>query len=362
MEKLKAYYQQYEHLAAPFFFIGGFLLDVFTLGRVDDASNIIIFILYLTVSFVVFLMDLKVLNFSHEGHKENHPLRLIHTYQDEIFHFAQGALLSAFTLFFFKSASLSSSLLFMIVMTALLFINELPFIQKLGPLFKAILLSLNLFSFTLVYIPLIIGQVGTLVFLLSCTVYLILVGCVFYLLLRRELTLDFLKKIWLGPSLLLMLFFIFLRLFSLVPPVPLSLETAGIYHGVEKKYPEYVLTYQREWWRFWNSSDEYFRFKPEEKIYFFTRIFAPGGFKDTVYVHWQTYLDGQWKTSDRIPLIISGGRTEGFRGYTYKSNYQAGEWRILVETKSGLEIGRLNFEVAPAVEGQELPIKVITDR
>ena len=50
-------------------------------------------------------------------------------------------------------------------------------------------------------------------------------------------------------------------------------------------------------------------------------------------------------TSDRIRIDITGGRQEGFRGYTYKQNYASGEWQMRVETQDGRELGRIYFEV-----------------
>ena len=55
--------------------------------------------------------------------------------------------------------------------------------------------------------------------------------------------------------------------------------------------------------------------------------------------------------TDRIVLPIRGGRALGFRGYTYKENYQSGRWRVFVETEDGREIGRQSFWIQK-VNGQ----------
>lgn len=359
MEKVIQFYQRYEHLASPAFFVFGFLLDIFTLGRIDETTNIILFLVYGFCAVFIFLWELEL--FSLDTTKT--PLKQIHEYRDEIFHFSLGALLSAFTLFYFKSASLATSLVFLVFMFALLLLNELPAIQKKGPLFKGILLQVILFSFLLVYIPLIAGQVGTLIFAVVCLAYLIFLAGGSWFLQRLKVDPLIFKNCWLYPGVIILTSMIILRTFGLMPPVPLSLEKAGIYHKVEKRYPFYNLYHEKEWWRFWNNSDEYFRAAPGDKIYFFTRVFAPGGFKDQVYLNWQRKVDGDWRTSDRIPFKINGGRSQGFRGYAYKSNYVPGDWRVLVETKGGLEIGRLNFEVEalPLDKKEERTFKSIID-
>ncbi len=56
-----------------------------------------------------------------------------------------------------------------------------------------------------------------------------------------------------------------------------------------------------------------------------------------------------WTLQDSIPIKIVGGREQGFRGYGFKSRYQAGEWKVQVETTDAREIGRVYFslEIGP---------------
>ena len=53
---------------------------------------------------------------------------------------------------------------------------------------------------------------------------------------------------------------------------------------------------------------------------------------------------------DTIPIRITGGRAEGFRGYGFKSKYQPGEWKVQIETTDGREIGRIYFDLELAPE------------
>lgn len=48
-----------------------------------------------------------------------------------------------------------------------------------------------------------------------------------------------------------------------------------------------------------------------------------------------------------MPITIKGGREDGYRIFTFKANYDSGEWKIVVETSTGVEISRLYFEVIP---------------
>ena len=44
MDKIKEFYKKWEHLGGPIFFVGGFALDILTLGRVDEATNFVVFL------------------------------------------------------------------------------------------------------------------------------------------------------------------------------------------------------------------------------------------------------------------------------------------------------------------------------
>ena len=62
---------------------------------------------------------------------------------------------------------------------------------------------------------------------------------------------------------------------------------------------------------------------------------------------------------DKVPVTIKGGREEGFRAFTFKSNFDAGEWKILVETSSGAEISRLYFDVVKVAQAPSRTFKVL---
>src|SRR5918912_1533388 len=72
-----------------------------------------------------------------------------------------------YTLFFFKSSSLLVSFSFLLVMVALLLLNEFGPFKRLGLAFKFALLSLCGLSFCATIVPIVFGQVGTAIFLAS---------------------------------------------------------------------------------------------------------------------------------------------------------------------------------------------------
>lgn len=343
MHELKAkfskFYDEYETYLPAAFFLLGFIFDLLTLGRIDDLGNIISQTFYFIVLYAGIYFELTEFK-PIEGSK----LGKVWKYKDEFFHFLLGALLSAFTIFYFKSSSLMNSFFFMFLMSFLLILNEIEFFQKFGIHIKASLLKLCQVSFFLYLIPLVTGKMGLGIFLTSCLISFIL-SYVFYFGFKKKFgPSQKLKDEFLKPNIVILSIFIILYFLKILPPLPLHIQSIGIYHKVEKQYPNYNLYQTTSKWKFWSNGDQDFEYLPKDKIYVFTRIFSPGGFKDKIYLHWKKKVDGDWKTSDRIPLKITGGRDKGYRGVAYKSNYTEGDWKILVETENGLEIGRINFQ------------------
>ena len=144
---------------------------------------------------------------------------------------------------------------------------------------------------------------------------------------------------------------------NLVPPVPLALAKGGIYHEVARVEDGYRLTFERRaWWWPWNRYDAVFRLREGDAVHCFTAVFAPTGLGLEVWHRWQQWDEARgWVDRDRIRYTMTGGRDGGFRGWTRKRNVGPGDWRVLVETPDGREIGRVGFRV---VEGRGEPVLI----
>ena len=84
----------------------------------------------------------------------------------------------------------------------------------------------------------------------------------------------------------------------------------------------------------------------QQGLYAYTSIRAPRGLKEQVFHVWAR--EGQ--EVDRIPLDIRGGREQGYRTWTHKTNFPEqviGKWQIRVVTEAGQLIGVVRFEVTP---------------
>lgn len=351
--KLKLLHEKYHSYYNIAFFLGGFLFDIITLGRIDDPFNLISFLAYFMISGFILLGHLKEWEWEIKLPK---ILRFVAPYLDEVYHFCQGALLSAFSIFYFKSASGVTSFIFILLITSFLILNEIDYFKKLGPIVKSVLFHLNFFSFIIAVIPQLIGKMNMFTFLLSVSIFCLLIYLNFKILIKYQNEFkDKFNKYYFKPGLVTAIFFLSLYLLRIIPPIPLSLQSAGIYHNLEKIEGDYHLYHEKPWYRFWHKGDQEFLARPGDKVYFFASIFAPRGFEDKIFLRFEKKVKNKWHQSDKIPLRITGGREKGFRGYAFKENYTVGQWRAFIETQSGLEIGSIKFNI---LESQNESVRV----
>ncbi len=356
-EKAMAFHQKYEDYFPAVFFAFGFFLDLITLGEVDDASNIVVLGLYLLAALAILSMEYLGYEVKEAKHKVVH---YFFEYKNDIFHFLLGALLSAFTLFYFKSSSFANSFVFLIIMVSLLLLNELEVFQKKGIIIRSSLAMLCLVSYLVYVIPIALGQTSALIFYGCTSIAIFITLTAFFILNKLGMDKKQSTKNLLIPQLAVLAVYMSLYGFKVLPPIPLSIKYIGIFHEVRKTNGNYITKDLNPWWRFWNASDEDFQARTGDKVYIFTKIFAPGGFEGKVFIRFLKDTPDGYMTSDRIPLSITGGRAEGFRGYAYKQNYTPGEWQVRVETESGLEIGRINFTIDQDSNDHERKFNVLT--
>lgn len=330
--------ENHPHIVTMSVFLSGFLLDIFTIGRIDDYLNFLAHFIYLILLIFLFTRLNKTF--------ENPRLSLINKHSLDIFHFLSGGLLSAFTIFFILSSSIAQSSIFILFILFLMVMNESEYFQKGNDWIKLFLVQFCLSSFMIIYVPVIMGLTGTIVFLIA-TIF----GAVILPLLLKKL-----KNNSYNHSIVCSAFvtfvFIIMYIFNFIPPVPLSVKEIGVYHDVKKINNEYHLYKEVSRLKFWSQGDQDFVAQQGDKVYVFARIFAPKRFEEKVYIQWEVWQD-DWKVSDRIPLKVTGGNDWGYRAYTFKKNYTEGTWRARIVTENEKEIGRVNFQITKEIKKEE---------
>lgn len=333
------------------FFVAGFAFDASLLHRIDDPLMLVHQALYLSLCAAIIAWDLfgDVDRAELPATKQGRIPRLftkIWSYREGILHFMLGTLLNVYTIFYFKSGTLLSSLIFLALLASLLFLNEVrpPTIPK--HLLRNALFGLCLMSYLNVVVSIVMASIGLITFIAALCTALLVHSLYAFILKKRHLDSAKIRNQVQMPFWAIMLIYAVLYFTKVLPPVPMSVKHIGIYHGVTRVEGGYQLEERRPEWRFWESGDQTFEAAPGDKIFCFIQVFSPARFHDQLKVRWRFHDPRHgWTRGDAIPLGVSGGREEGFRGFTEKSNYEPGDWRVEVETSDGREIGRISFSV-----------------
>jgi len=85
-----------------------------------------------------------------------------------------------------------------------------------------------------------------------------------------------------------------------------------------------------------------------EDIFVFTQVFAPTDLETQIDHEWEWYdqQNRRWETRDIISLPITGGRANGYRGFSKKKSLSYGKWRVKTST-NGKTLGILFFDIEP---------------
>lgn len=357
LDRIKLFYTKYQKLLPPLFFIGGFLWDYFTLTRIDNLTDNLILFTYLIASgFLIILINLV-----HSEKITNQFILRFSPWYPLILQFLFGGLFSSYVVFYFHSASLTKTALFLFILVALLIINEF-WEKKLHNLYLQLAVFQFLaFSFFIFFIPVILKRMGHLTFISAGLISLSITLLLIFILLRFEIinTKAFLIKIFtVVSSVYLMINFFYFT--NIIPPVPLSLKFIGIYNNVTRVDGVFKLYYEKPpWYTFWKRYSDPIHISQGEKVFCFSAIFAPTRLTKKIYHHWQYFhRERGWVSTGKIGFEITGGRERGFRGYTYKTGISPGLWRVDVETEEGHLVGRIQFRVEQKDPGQELSLRV----
>jgi hypothetical protein len=267
-------------------------------------------------------------------------------------HFFLGSLLSSYVVFYFKSAAVGKSFIFVGLLVILLLANEF-FSDRLRNLkLLCAIYFFCCFAFLTFFLPVMTHVMSAGMFissgLLSFTITSAIVTIIYFGSLRaarRELV----GMVW--PPALIFLTLVFFYFQNWMPPVPLALKDDGIFRSVRRVGENYEVRYGKPpRWQFWKTDERDFAYAPGDTVYCFTAVFSPAGLKESIVHHWQwKNAAGDWTTTDKHSNFIRHpGRDGGWRSYTYKKNMTPGKWRIEVKTAQGRLLGRILLEMTPA--------------
>lgn len=344
----KEFLRRHKKYAPVVFFVGGFIWDSLTLGRIDGWYSNTVLLTYLSCLTVC----LYIFNLADDGHWNGTWLEPYEEYAPLAIQFFLGGLSSAYVIFFFQSVTLTKTMVFFLILVVLLFSNELLKHRISNKYLQFGAYFFVNFTFFTFFTPVIFEVMNTFLFIISGLVSL---GITLYFIryiyrkspsTRKEIT---------GWKIALLIFGIYAAIntcyyFNLIPPVPLSLQTGIVAYNVERTDNTFLVSYeQASLLDFWKTYDNTFNYSDGDSVFVFTSIFAPTDLKKSVQHEWRWYEPNadKWNTTDTIVYDVIGGRRGGFRGYTFKENVWPGRWKVEVTTGEGMVLGEIDFTINP---------------
>ncbi|QED38984.1 DUF2914 domain-containing protein [Antarcticibacterium arcticum] len=341
-----SYVTRNQKYAPILFFIGGFIFDTLTLGRIDRVYDTVVLCSHMTLLSIT----LYFFNTVNDDRWEGTFMRRHSHYLPLAIQFFFGALSSAFVIYFFRSVSMSKTLFFFILLVLLLFANEFLKRKISNKYLQFSIYFFISFTFFAFMIPTLIKVMNTFIFIISGLVSLwstlALIRFIYRSspVTRAEISLKKLIGLILSIYITINVFYYY----NLIPPVPLAMDTGMVAHNVQRINNEYIVTYENNpWYIFWRKHDTNFHRQAGQRVYVFTSVFAPTALKKSIFHRWKWYNPEtkKWEVTDDISFKVTGGRDLGFRGYTYKTNLKEGQWKVDVITEEELVLGVVDFVI-----------------
>jgi hypothetical protein len=333
-------------------FLCGFIVDNITLNRVDQLfDNLVLFSYVILAMLSIFLL--------YAGIAEKFGERISRFCREKspiLMQYAFGGLLSGILIFYGRSSSLMDSWPFILIILCVIYGNETIKERAQRLVYNLTIFYVGLFAYLVLIVPVLIGKMGSTVFVASGVLSIVVMYFFIRMLervvpnfisLQKRVLVFFIGSIYIG--------FNVLYFTNLIPPIPLSLKHVGMYHSAEKtESGSYVLTYEKApWWMILSEINPVFHYERGESIVCFTSVFAPARLSTSIYHRWQYYDEekGEWTDHGRFAYTIIGGRGEGYRGYTAIDSYREGKWRCVIETERRQVIGKETFRIVRGVSG-----------
>jgi len=351
---IRDWYGRFERPVSSLSLLAGFVFDIVTLKRLDTLwENSWILAHILIVGFFIILIHVK----EGESGDEGNPSKA-HFWYVNILQFFFGGLLSTFLVFYFRSADILVTWPFIFILAIAFIANESLKRHYIRFSFQISLFFLSIYSFSIFLVPVVLHRIGRSIFLLSGLLSLVFIA-VFVLILFRFIKDKKSQNVLGGHDSKRMTMYSVLGVFvlvnvlyftNLIPPIPLSLKDADVYHLIRKNEEgNYDVTYEDHGWKGYFKLYQDFQMAPGTPVYAYSAIFSPRRLNIHILHEWQHYDEetGKWKTASTVNLPVIGGRDGGFRTYSVRYNLEPGKWRVNIKTEQDQTIGHLRFNLVP---------------
>ena len=343
VEELADWYMRY---ISPLSLIAGYIADnLILLRRVDVwTSNALLFFYLIVAALCIIVLNLI------ESGRLRHPWFLkILPLVPVVAQFAFGGLFSGYLSLYSRSAAYAFSWIFVILLVVVLLGNERFFRLYRHFSFQMGVYFGVLFSFFIFFLPVVFHRIGPMMFMVSGITSLAVIAL--FIALLSKLVPDVVQRERTKSTRAIAIIFVVFNVLyftNVIPPLPLALKDAGVYHFVKRTADTYVLKLEPvPWYQSYLRYNMVYHRVLGEPVYVWSAVFAPSGLSTTIFHQWQKYNDAEraWKTVSTFSFPIQGGRDGGYRGYSVKNDTSAGGWRVNVITEYGQIIGQVSFRV-----------------
>jgi len=335
-----------KHASAAVFLLG-FVLDLFTLPRIDHPA-----VPYLVGGHMAIIGGSILLNRILLTRMAGRFERL-ETIFPLLTAFSFGAILSFLFIYFARSSAPGASWPFLLLLAAIMVGSEVFRKRLEGLRFYVTLFSVLTILLSTLFVPILFGDLSTWTFVTS-VLFGIMVSILYTGILFR-VTPHETRLIFRGTLISISLFVSLLvtSYFSgIMPAIPLVLKEGDVFSTVVRSASgDYVKEGTARSWHTGLLTPRVHLWSPGTPIYFYSAVFAPTTLSGTIVHDWQLKdEEGKWISLTRISFPISGGREEGYRGYSYKEGISVGQWRVVVSLSDGRVIGRVPFTVQSSIK------------
>ncbi|MFP4616865.1 MAG: DUF2914 domain-containing protein [Candidatus Paceibacterota bacterium] len=349
-KRLNYFFKRYERFLIPGSLLFGITTDVLLFRSINfQTAFTVLFIHFLFAGLIIFFTRIY-----DNGYFRRKGFRVIRILSPLLLQYTFGALLSACLIFYWFSSSFFASWPFILLIIVLVLSNDLLKRYYLQLKVQIGVYFFITFSLSVLILPFLVDSLGVHIFLLAglfslFIIFLYLKGLSYFL---PEISYEKRNFTYIiGAIFVVINIFYFL---NIIPPVPLSLREGEVLHFVEKEADGYRVMVEERSFPEVLLPGEKVQVTGGGRLYFFSAIFAPGQLETDIVHNWQYYDKGKWVDKSRIEFPITGGRNEGYRGYSYSDGISSGKWRVSVETARGQVIGRETFRVISSENPPEL--------
>lgn len=342
----------------PFaFFVGGFLFDALTLGRVVTTLNLVVVALYALGAggLLVLLGRLApvLVSPSIDEPALDPPTADQPTPPAESkwlracrfgFNFCLGSLFSALVVVYFKSAGGWLTLLTVLLLFAGMVFNEFARLADSQRHLYWTIYCVSLVMLLNFVVPHVAGSIAARWFYMSTALG---VGLTHALCWLAGHPFRMVRPATLASAGLVALFAL-----GLIPPVPLVLKHGLVGREYVKAKGEYsCVVDQQSVWVQLGLKAPVVTWRRGERVDVLTAIFSPKGVEADMEHRWFHKRDGKWVQSDTVAFHIRGGRKGGWRMRSAKRNVAPGLWKVETAVAGGSTLGSQTFQVVAHTDG-----------